>query len=83
MVKIDLKDRKILYYLDLNSRQSFAEIGKKVGLSKNAITYRIKRLEKEGLINNYYTAINFKIHKDLSLQPKERSCVLSNDGSLH
>ena len=31
MVKIDSKDREILYQLDLNSRQSFAQIGKKVG----------------------------------------------------
>lgn len=59
MVKIDLKDKKILYHLDLDSRQSFLEIGKKVGLSKNVIHYRVKRLEKEGIINNYYTAINF------------------------
>jgi DNA-binding Lrp family transcriptional regulator len=59
MVKIDLKDRKILYHLDLDSRQSSLEIGKKVGLSKNVVNYRVKRLEKEGLINNYYTAINF------------------------
>ena len=30
MEKIDLKDRKILYHLDLNSRESFRSIGKKV-----------------------------------------------------
>jgi len=59
MVKIDVKDRKILYHLDLNSRQSFLEIGKKVGLSKNVIHYRVKRLEKEDIIKKYYTAINF------------------------
>ena len=31
MVKIDLKDRKILYQLDIDSRQSFRLIGKKIG----------------------------------------------------
>ena len=30
MEKIDLKDRKILFYLDLDSRQSLSNIGNKV-----------------------------------------------------
>jgi len=55
--KIDLKDRKILYYLITNSRQSFNSIGKRVGLSKDVVAFRIKRLEKEGIIINYPTLI--------------------------
>jgi DNA-binding Lrp family transcriptional regulator len=58
MVDIDLKDRKILYELDLNCRQSNARIGKKVGLSKEVVTYRIKRMDEEGVIQNYWAAIN-------------------------
>ena len=58
MDKLDLKDRKILYQLDLNCRQSNAQIGKKVGLSKQVVDYRIKRMEKEGIINRYCTEIN-------------------------
>jgi len=62
MVEIDLKDRKILYELDLNCRQSNAQIGKKVGLSKEVVTYRIKRMEEKGIITNYWTAIDtFKL----------------------
>jgi len=49
-VDIDLKDRKILYHLDLNCRQSNAQIGKKVRLSKEVVNYRIKRMEEEGII---------------------------------
>jgi len=57
-----LKDRKILYELDLNCRQSNTQIGKKVGLSKQVVDYRIKRMEKEGIITGYWTAINsFKL----------------------
>ena len=41
-IKLDLKDKKILEQLDLNSRQSNSQIAKKVGLSKDAIGYRIK-----------------------------------------
>jgi DNA-binding Lrp family transcriptional regulator len=58
MVELDLKDRKILYQLDLNCRQSNAQIGKKVGLSRKVVEYRIKRMEEEGVITGYWTAIN-------------------------
>lgn len=58
MENLDLKDRKILYQLDLNCRQSNAQIGKKVGLSRKVVEYRIKRMEEEGIIKNYWTAIN-------------------------
>jgi DNA-binding Lrp family transcriptional regulator len=62
MVTIDLKDRKILHELDLNSRQSNTQIGKKVGLKKDVVSYRIKRMQDEGVINNFWTAINtFKL----------------------
>jgi DNA-binding Lrp family transcriptional regulator len=58
MEQVDLKDRKILYELDLNCRQSNAQIGKKVGLSKEVVTYRIKRMEEEGIIINYWTLMD-------------------------
>jgi len=58
MEKIDAKDRKILYYLDLDSRQSLTQIGKLVGLPKNVVSYRIKQLEKNGVIKNYFTVID-------------------------
>lgn len=58
MLKLDLKDRKILYELDINSRQTFQKIAKKVGLSKENVFYRIKKLEKQGIIRQYSTIIN-------------------------
>lgn len=58
MVKIDLKDRRILYQLDLNSRQSLTQIGKKVGLKKDVVSYRIKKLQDEGIIKNFWTVID-------------------------
>ena len=62
MTKIDLKDRKILYELDLDCRQSNTQIGKKVGLKKDVVAYRIKRMQDEGVIKNFWTAINtFKL----------------------
>ncbi len=58
MYKIDLKDRKILYELDLNCRQSNSQIGKKVGLNRDVVAYRIKKLQDEGIITNFYTEID-------------------------
>lgn len=58
MADLDLKDRKILYELDLNCRQSNTQIGKKVGLSRKVVEYRIKRMEEEGIIAGYWTNID-------------------------
>jgi len=55
---MDKKDFKILNQLDLNSRQSDAEIGKKCRISKQVVNYRIKKLIEEGIINGFYPQIN-------------------------
>ena len=55
MEKIDLKDRKILYELDTNSRQSFRKIGRKVGLSKDVVANRVKKLKENGIIKRFFT----------------------------
>ena len=57
-MNIDLKDRKILYQLDQNSRQTLSRLGKKVGLHENGVAYRLNRLEKQGIIKNYYTVVD-------------------------
>lgn len=59
MYKLDIKDKKILSELDLDSRQSNSEIGKKVGLSKEVVKYRIDNLKKEGVIIKFHTIINY------------------------
>jgi len=58
MEKLDLKDRKILYELDIDSRQSFSQLGKKVGLHKDVVAYRVKKLQEKGIIKNFYTEVN-------------------------
>jgi len=58
MENIDLKDRKILYYLNENSRESFRSIGRKVGLSKDVIASRIKKMQEKGIIQEFYIHFN-------------------------
>ena len=53
MEKLDLKDKKILYELDCDSRQSFRGIGRKVGLSKDVVASRVKRLQEIGIIKRF------------------------------
>ena len=56
---LDGKDLKILYELDRNSRQSNAEIGKKVRLSKEVVKYRIDRMLHSGVIIKFHTVTNY------------------------
>jgi Lrp/AsnC family leucine-responsive transcriptional regulator len=58
-IKLDLKDKKILTLLDENARLSNSQIAKKVGLSKPAVEYRLKRFEKNNVIFEFYTVIDF------------------------
>jgi DNA-binding Lrp family transcriptional regulator len=59
MISIDVKDKKILYQLNIDSRQSYRSIGRKVGLSKDIVASRIKKLQEKRIINNFYTIVDF------------------------
>ena len=50
---LGLKDRRILYELDLNSRQPSAKIAKKTHLLKQTVNYRIKSLAAQGVIKSF------------------------------
>ncbi len=54
MIRIDSKDFSILRALDDDARASFAQIGRKIGLSKEVVQYRMKNLEKWGVITGYW-----------------------------
>ena len=60
MIKLDKKDRLILYNLIQNSRQQIKILSNKVGLSKETTRYRIKRLIKKGIIKQFTIFINFR-----------------------
>jgi len=58
MVQLDKKDRKLLYYLSLNARTSHTQLSRKIRLSKNAVKYRIERLKREGIIQQFACVVN-------------------------
>lgn len=52
-MELNTKDKKILHELELNARQSNTSIAKTIGISKDAVGYRIKQLEKKKIIRGY------------------------------
>ncbi len=57
-VETDKKDLKILAELERDARQSYGEIAKKTGLSKEVVLYRVRNLERSKVIRGYITEIN-------------------------
>ena len=65
---MDLIDKKILCELDMNCRESLSKIAKHLRVGRNVIGYRIKNLEKQGIIKKYICSLNlgllgFKTYK--------------------
>ena len=58
MIKLDKKDKRILYELDKTARQALSKIANKVNLKRESIRYRLKKYLQEGLIRNYLTVID-------------------------
>ena len=57
--KLDLKDRKILYQLDLNARIPTTLLAKKTGLSQPSCYYRLNNLIKNKVIKFFITNIDY------------------------
>lgn len=64
---MDVLDKKILEMLQINARESFAKIGKEVGLSAPAIGKRVRQLEEDGIIEGYALRVN---HEKLGIETK-------------
>lgn len=60
METLDKIDRKILGLLQANAHLTIQEIGQRINLSKTPVHERIKRLEREGVIERYVTILNKK-----------------------
>ena len=56
--RLDATDGRILRLLVKNARASYREIGTQVGLSANAVTQRMRRMEAAGVIRGYTTQLD-------------------------
>ncbi|MBS3169228.1 Lrp/AsnC family transcriptional regulator [Candidatus Woesearchaeota archaeon] len=59
MYKLDQKNRRIVFELDRNSRQSINELASITKLSRDVVSYRMKQLEKAGIIQKYIAVIDY------------------------
>ena len=81
---IDLKDRKLIYYLARNSREGFSKLAALIGVSKNSVKYRVDRLKKLGVIDRFLPIINigllewntFDIFLRLRAKPEEEGPII-------
>ena len=55
---LDKLDRHILRLLQADGRMSMKELGERVGLSVTPCIERVKRMERDGVIQGYYARIN-------------------------
>jgi Lrp/AsnC family leucine-responsive transcriptional regulator len=58
VLELDAIAWKILECLQRNARLSFAELGRKVGLSTPAVAERVHRMEEAGVITGYHAGVN-------------------------
>ena len=67
MIKIDEIDKKILKVLEDNGRMSYAELGRKLDLTRVSIRERIVKLREKGIIEKFTVVVNpEKVDKKLS-----------------
>lgn len=57
---IDEVDRKILRELARNSKLSIRELARRVGVPHTTVHERVRRLEREGIIQGYTARIDYK-----------------------
>ena len=55
---IDEIDKKILTELQMDARTSYAELGRRVGLTTPAVIERIRKLEDAGIVTGYRVEID-------------------------
>jgi len=60
LLNIDEVDRKILKEYLNDSRLSFREIAKRINVAVGTVLSRVKKMEKDGVIQNYTVLLNYE-----------------------
>lgn len=55
---MDVTDWRILEQLQRDARLSYAELGRRIGMSTPAVAERVRRLEDAGIIEGYKAVVN-------------------------
>lgn len=76
---MDTLNKKILEMLEINARESFATIGKEIGLSAPAVGKRVRQMEEEGIIEGYALRVN---HEKLGIETKAYVTLVMHQGPM-
>lgn len=57
-MKLDNTDKKLLFLLDQDARARLTELAGKLRLSREAVNYRIRKMEKNGTLRGFVTKLN-------------------------
>jgi Lrp/AsnC family leucine-responsive transcriptional regulator len=60
MIQLDAIDKKLIQFLQIDSKQTNKELSGKLNLSVTAVYERIKKLEREGIISKYVALVDKK-----------------------
>lgn len=58
---LDLRDKKIVSALAENARLPIAQLARKYRINRDTVTYKMKRMEEFGFINQYFAQCNFHL----------------------
>lgn len=61
MIQLDAIDKKLLYFLQEDCKQTNKELSSKLNLSVTAVYERIKKLEREGVIAQHVTLVDKRL----------------------
>lgn len=59
-VRLDQLDRRILQILQREGRISIRELSSRLGVSKSAVSYRLKKYLRHGIIEGFYAKLDTK-----------------------
>ena len=57
-IVLDRRDLDIVAVLQKDARATYAEVGKRVGLSPSSVHQRVRKLEEQGVISGYRARVN-------------------------
>ncbi|WP_338875429.1 Lrp/AsnC family transcriptional regulator [Spirosoma sp. SC4-14] len=90
MIILDAIDRKLLALLQENAHLTIQEMGQRINLSKTPVHERIKRLEREGVIDRYVTILDKKklgnllvVYCQVTLDRQTRDAFADFDAAIH
>ena len=58
IVKLDLKDRQLMFELDFDARAPYSKLAKKLRLSKQGVEYKLQNLMRKGVVGGFYPLIH-------------------------